>query len=116
VNSQKAANLERDDRVSLAIDHDTLQAMELNGLSMAARAHMVDNPTEVNQVLRMLPLKYPEQVPLPLQLPNSEQVRLFRIFRVTPTVIPCSAIPRVSDTPSSQPAERLLWHRSRWQP
>ena len=36
--SQKAANLARDDRVSLTIDHDTPQVMEIKGLSMAARA------------------------------------------------------------------------------
>ena len=36
--SQKAGNLARDDRVSLTIDHDTPQVMEITGLSMAARA------------------------------------------------------------------------------
>jgi nitroimidazol reductase NimA-like FMN-containing flavoprotein (pyridoxamine 5'-phosphate oxidase superfamily) len=34
--SQKAANLARDDRVSLTIDHDTPRVMEITGLSMAA--------------------------------------------------------------------------------
>lgn len=37
--SQKAENLARDDRVSLTIDHDTPQVMEITGLSMAAHAH-----------------------------------------------------------------------------
>ena len=36
--SQKAANLARDDRVSVTIDHDTPRVMEITGLSMAARA------------------------------------------------------------------------------
>ncbi|ALL70160.1 putative heme iron utilization protein (plasmid) [Paraburkholderia caribensis MBA4] len=36
--SQKAANLARDDRVSLTIDHDTSDLMAITGLSMAARA------------------------------------------------------------------------------
>jgi nitroimidazol reductase NimA-like FMN-containing flavoprotein (pyridoxamine 5'-phosphate oxidase superfamily) len=36
--SQKAANLARDDRLSLTIDHDAPQLMEITGLSMAARA------------------------------------------------------------------------------
>jgi len=35
--SQKAANLCRDDRVSLTIDHDTSEIMAITGLSMAAR-------------------------------------------------------------------------------
>lgn len=82
--SQKAANLARDDRVSLTIDHDTLQVMEISGLSMAARAQAVVDPAEAERALRMLMLKYPQQVPLPLPLPTPEDVR---IFRVTPVVI-----------------------------
>src|SRR5512136_2486379 len=39
--SQKAANLARDDRVSLAIDRDTPQVMKITGLSMAAHAQVV---------------------------------------------------------------------------
>ena len=39
--SQKAANLACDDRVSLTIDHDTPQVMDITGLSMAARAQVV---------------------------------------------------------------------------
>lgn len=84
LDSQKAANLARDDRVSLAIDHDTPQVMEITGLSMAARAQAVVDRGEAEKILRMLPLKYPEQVSLPGPMPTPEQVR---IFRVTPTVI-----------------------------
>ena len=36
------------------------------------------------KVLRMLPLKYPEQVSLPVPMPTAKDVR---IFRVTPTMI-----------------------------
>ncbi|ANT49929.1 pyridoxamine 5'-phosphate oxidase family protein [Mesorhizobium amorphae] len=82
--SQKAANLAQDDRVSLTIDHDTPQVMEITGLSMAARAQAVADRAEAEKVLRMLPLKYPEQVSLPGPMPTPEQVR---IFRVMPTVI-----------------------------
>jgi nitroimidazol reductase NimA-like FMN-containing flavoprotein (pyridoxamine 5'-phosphate oxidase superfamily) len=84
LDSQKAANLARDDRVSLTIDSDTPQIMEITGLSMAAHAKAVTDQAEMNKVLRMLPLKYPEQVSLPGPMPTAEQVR---IFRVTPTVI-----------------------------
>jgi len=38
LDSQKASNLARDDRVSLTVDHDAPQVMEITGLSMAARA------------------------------------------------------------------------------
>lgn len=82
--SQKAVNLARDDCVSLAIDHDTSDLMAISGLSMAAHAQPVTDRTEAEKVLRMLPLKYPEQVSLPVPMPSPEDVR---IFRVTPTVI-----------------------------
>lgn len=82
--SQKAMNLARDDRVSLTIDHDTPQVMEITGLSMAARAQVVADRAEAEKVLRMLPLKYPEQASMPGPMPTPDQVR---IFRVTPTVI-----------------------------
>ena len=41
LDSQKAANIARDPRVSITIDHDTPQVMEINGLSMAGRAKQV---------------------------------------------------------------------------
>ncbi|TIO07632.1 pyridoxamine 5'-phosphate oxidase family protein [Mesorhizobium sp.] len=85
LDSQKAANLARDDRVSVTIDHDTPDLMAITGLSMAAHAKEVADPAEAAKILRMLPLKYPEQVaPLPVPMPTPEDVR---IFRVTPTVI-----------------------------
>jgi PPOX class probable F420-dependent enzyme len=59
--SQKAANLARDERVSLTIDHDTPQVMDIRGLSMAARATVVDDPAEGEQALRLLMRKYPPQ-------------------------------------------------------
>jgi nitroimidazol reductase NimA-like FMN-containing flavoprotein (pyridoxamine 5'-phosphate oxidase superfamily) len=82
--SQKAENLARDDRVSLTIDHDTPQIMEITGLSMAARAQAVTDRAEAEKILSMLPLKYPEQISLPGPMPKPEDVR---IFRLTPTVI-----------------------------
>ena len=84
LDSQKAANLARDDRVSLTIDHDTPDLMAITGLSMAAHAQPVVEPAEADKVLRMLPLKYPEQIVLPVPMPTPADVR---IFRVTPTVI-----------------------------
>lgn len=82
--SQKAANLARNDRVSLTIDHDTPQVMEITGLSMAAHAQVVDDPTEAEKALRLLMLKYPQQASIPVPMPTPADVR---IFRVTPIVI-----------------------------
>jgi general stress protein 26 len=81
--SQKAKNLARDDRVSLTIDHDTPELMAITGLSMAAHARAVVDRAEADKILRMLPLKYPE-VSLPGPMPTADEVR---IFRVAPTVI-----------------------------
>src|SRR6516165_5058487 len=74
--SQKAANLRRDDRASLTIDHDTPQVMEITGRSMAAHARPVDDPPEKAKAVRMLMLKYPEQVSLPGPMPNQDDVRI----------------------------------------
>ncbi|RQS07301.1 pyridoxamine 5'-phosphate oxidase family protein [Burkholderia sp. Bp8998] len=82
--SQKAANLAGDDRVSLTIDHDTADLMAITGLSMAAHAQPVTDRLEAEKVLSMLPLKYSDQISLPMPMPRPEEVR---IFRVTPTVI-----------------------------
>lgn len=84
LDSQKAKNLARDDRLSLTIDHDAADLLAITGLSMAARAQAVDDRAEAEKVLRMLPLKYPEAQPLPMKMPSPGEVRL---FRVTPSVI-----------------------------
>ena len=82
--SQKAANLARDDRVSITIDHDTPQVMEITGLSMAARAQPVTDEAQAQRVMALLFSKYPEQAGISLPMPKPSEVR---IFRVTPTVI-----------------------------
>jgi PPOX class probable F420-dependent enzyme len=84
LDSQKAANIARDDRVSVTIDHDTDQVMEITGLSMAAHAHAVTDPGEAEKALRMLMQKYPQQDSVPFAMPAPADVR---IVRVTPTVI-----------------------------
>ena len=84
LDSQKAANIARDSRVSLTIDHDTPQVMDITGVSMGARAHVVDDPFEGEKALTLLMHKYPPQISLPLPMPKVAEVR---IFRVLPSVI-----------------------------
>ena len=84
LDSQKAANLARDDRVSLTIDHDTPQVMEIAGLSMAARARPVVDRDEAVKALTLLQRKYPQQLSLPGPMPQPGEVA---IFRLTPIVI-----------------------------
>src|SRR4051812_14268924 len=82
--SQKASNLARDNRVSLTIDHDTPDLMAITGLSMAARAELVTDRAEAEKVLRLLPLKYRDAPPVPFEMPKPGDVR---IYRLTPVVI-----------------------------
>jgi nitroimidazol reductase NimA-like FMN-containing flavoprotein (pyridoxamine 5'-phosphate oxidase superfamily) len=84
LDSQKAGNLARDDRVSLTIDHDTPDIMAITGLSMAAHAEAVTDRAEAERILRLLPSKYPGHKPLPVKMPTPDEIR---IFRLTPTVI-----------------------------
>jgi nitroimidazol reductase NimA-like FMN-containing flavoprotein (pyridoxamine 5'-phosphate oxidase superfamily) len=79
--SQKAGNLARDDRVSITIDHDTPDIMSITGLSMAARAHRVTERAEAEKVIAMLPLKYPDAPPATarMKMPAPEEVALFRV-------------------------------------
>jgi nitroimidazol reductase NimA-like FMN-containing flavoprotein (pyridoxamine 5'-phosphate oxidase superfamily) len=84
LDSQKADNLALDGRVSLTIDDDTPQVMQITGLSMAARAQRVTDLEEGEKVLRMLVQRYPEQKSVPGPMPAPKDVA---IFRVTPRVI-----------------------------
>ncbi len=88
LDSQKARNLARDDRVSLTIDHDTPDILAITGLSMAARATPVQDRGEVERILRLLPGKYPTpREPLPFPMPTADQVRLFRVDPVVISVL-----------------------------
>jgi nitroimidazol reductase NimA-like FMN-containing flavoprotein (pyridoxamine 5'-phosphate oxidase superfamily) len=87
LDSQKASNIAHDNRVSLTIDHDADQIMEISGLSMAARAHAVTDRAEAERVLGMLPSKYPAQHSLPGLMPKPEQVRIFRLSPVVISVL-----------------------------
>jgi len=80
--SQKADNLARDSRISLTIDQDISDPMAILGLSMAAHAQAVTDPTEIAKALSMLPRKYPDYAAFPL--PKAEETI---VFRVLPKVI-----------------------------
>ena len=82
--SQKAANLAQDNRVSLTINPDAGQLMEITGLSMAAHAAKVGEDDEDDWVLKLMPAKYPAQQDLGISMPTRDQIS---IFRVVPKVI-----------------------------
>jgi nitroimidazol reductase NimA-like FMN-containing flavoprotein (pyridoxamine 5'-phosphate oxidase superfamily) len=80
--SQKARNISRDNRVSLTIDHDTNDPMAITGLSMAAHAQPVLDQNEVAKALGLLIKRYPEYAAFPP--PKLEEIM---IMRVVPKVI-----------------------------
>jgi nitroimidazol reductase NimA-like FMN-containing flavoprotein (pyridoxamine 5'-phosphate oxidase superfamily) len=73
---QKAANLARDSRISLTIDHDVSDPMVITGLSMAAHAHPVSDPTETARALNLLGTRCPEYAALPM--PKPEEIAVYR--------------------------------------
>ncbi|SRR6266404_4253660 len=80
--SQKAANLARDSRISLTIEHDVSDPMAITGLSMAAQAQPVTDPTEVAKAMNLLQTRYPEYAAFPM--PKPEEIA---VYRVLPKVI-----------------------------
>jgi hypothetical protein len=78
----KAANIARDSRVSLTIDHDTSDPTAITGLSMAAQAQPVTDPTEVAKAMSLLVTRYPEYAAFPM--PKPEEIA---VYRVLPKVI-----------------------------
>jgi hypothetical protein len=62
--SQKAANLARDNRVSLTIDSDVADPLAIRGLSMAANTLPIQEGETARRVMtELLPKKYPEYAP-----------------------------------------------------
>ncbi|MBV8736147.1 MAG: pyridoxamine 5'-phosphate oxidase family protein [Alphaproteobacteria bacterium] len=80
--SQKPANLARDSRISLTIDHDVSDPMAITGLSIAAEAQRVTDPTEAAKALKLLATRYPEYAAFPMPKPED-----IAVFRVHPRVI-----------------------------
>lgn len=79
LDSQKAANIARDNRVSATIDHDTDDMMAITGLSMAAYAVRVTDKAEAARALSLMPAKYPPQTTLPVKMPGPSDVAIFRL-------------------------------------
>src|SRR5215469_75801 len=76
--SQKAANLARDSRVSLTIDHDVNDPLAITGLSMAAQAQPVSDPTEAAKAMNLLVTRYPEYAAF--QMPKPEEIAVYRVL------------------------------------
>ena len=81
VDSQKAANIARDDRISLTIDSDKSDPMAIRGVSMGARACVVNDRAEVAKAINLLLQKYPEYKAM------SPDMSAMRLMRITPELI-----------------------------
>lgn len=87
LDSQKAANLARDNRVSVTIDSDKDQIMEIKGLSMAARAHRLTDDAEGRRAIDLLMARYPVQEGVDFEMPPPSAVALFRLEPVVISVL-----------------------------
>ena len=82
--SQKAANIAHDNRVSLTIDRDVADPLAIRGLSMAANALPMNDGETIRRVTtELLPKKYPEYVPSM----NEADIAQMAIYAVVPRVI-----------------------------
>ncbi len=81
-NGQKFANISHDPRVSVAIAKDYPQPLAIRGLSMAARALVIEDKSEIDRATALLLHRFPEfkvsPRPKPAEVP---------LIRLTPEVI-----------------------------
>ncbi len=80
--SQKAKNLARCNKVSLAIDHDSDEMLGIRGLSMAAVADFVTDTREIARIWPLLMAKYPALKDIPMPDPKT-----VTFVRLTPKII-----------------------------
>jgi nitroimidazol reductase NimA-like FMN-containing flavoprotein (pyridoxamine 5'-phosphate oxidase superfamily) len=84
LNSQKAQNLARDNRVSSTINDDPEDVLQITGLSLSGHAATVNDPVEATRLMALMPPRYANRPPLPMAMPTPDQIH---IFRVTPSFI-----------------------------
>ena len=80
--SQKFANIARDLRVSLAIANDVPQPLQIKGLSIAARAVVVEDEGEREHAGSILLRRYPEYKVMPPPDPAAVPM-----LRITPEIV-----------------------------
>jgi len=79
---QKYANIMRDPRISLAIAKDYPQPLQIKGLSMAARATVVEDKGEIEHAVSILLHRYPEYKIMPRPDPAAVPM-----LRITPEIV-----------------------------
>jgi nitroimidazol reductase NimA-like FMN-containing flavoprotein (pyridoxamine 5'-phosphate oxidase superfamily) len=81
-NSQKFVNITRDPRVSITIAKDYPQPLAIKGLSLAGRALVIEDDSEIDRATALRLHRYPEYKVMPRT--NPAEVPLIRI---TPEII-----------------------------
>ena len=79
---QKYENIRNDPRVSIAIAKDYRQPLQIKGLSLAGRALVVEDRSEVDHAGELLLRRYPEYKVMPRPDPAAVSM-----LRVTPEVV-----------------------------
>ncbi|MEX2036189.1 MAG: pyridoxamine 5'-phosphate oxidase family protein [Xanthobacteraceae bacterium] len=79
---QKYANVVRDPRLSLTIAKDYPQPLQIKGLSMAARALVVEDQGEIDHATAILLRRYPEYKVMPPPDPAA-----VAMLRITPEIV-----------------------------
>ena len=83
--SQKAANISRDPRVSIAMTEPYEDWIAIKGLSMAAIATEVSAPAELAQIGRLMRHRFPQISTI--QLAEPQQVKLFCVRPLIASVL-----------------------------
>ena len=79
---QKYENIRNDPRVSIAIAKDYRQPLQIKGLSLAGRALVVEDSSEVDHAGELLLRRYPEYKVMPRPDPAAVSM-----LRITPEVV-----------------------------
>jgi hypothetical protein len=80
--SQKYVNIMRDKRVSIAIANDFSDPLQIQGLSLAAKAAPVEQRNEFDRACDVFLKRYPEYASWPRPDP-----RIAPMLRITPEII-----------------------------
>ena len=82
---QKVQNIVQDGRVSIAIAKDYHRPLDIKGLSLAGKALVVDDESEVDHAYALLLRRYPEYRVLPK--PNRKEIAMVRVMPEVVSVV-----------------------------
>jgi general stress protein 26 len=82
---QKVQNITHDARVSIAIAKDYHRPLDIKGLSLAGKAVVVDDKSEVDHAYALLLKRYPEYRVLPR--PNRKEIAMIRVMPEVVSVV-----------------------------